>query len=179
MYATKQCLSCALLVCTLYGLTAMAAIIKSNESPSSNMDVQEPNLPIGSDNDVHSREKRQSNGTEEKFNMEDFVAVMKYDVVDVVIVLDRSWGMGKRDFYLQQKKLARSIINQYTTLHPQYTHLAVVTFALDVEVPIDYITPGRGTAITKTELFHSYDRPWEKVLYRLDPAISKVRKETS
>ena len=63
----------------------MAAIIRPNESSSSNMDVQGPNLPIASDSDVHSREKRQSNGTEEKFNMEDFVAVMKYDVVDVVI----------------------------------------------------------------------------------------------
>ena len=142
------------------------------------MDVQEPSVPVASDNSVHSREKRQSNSTEEKFSMKDFVTIMNYDVIDLVIVMDRSWGMGKRDFYLQQKKLARSIINQYTILHPQFTHLAVVTFALDVEVPFDNITPSQGTAITKTELFYSYDRPWENLLYRLDPTIAKVRKGT-
>ena len=130
--------------------------------------------------DAHSRHKRQDNvGNEEEntleevFNMTQFVGVMRSnDKIDLVVIMDRSWGMGKRDFYLQQKKLVRSIINQYTILHPDYDHLAIVTFALDVEVPVDYVSPGQGTAITKAELFGD---PWERVLYRIDPTISKVK----
>ena len=149
----------------------MVASISLNDEPSSNKE----NLQ---DNDVHSRQKRQDNVTQEekeKFSMSEFVRHMQHNFIDLVIVIDRSWGMGKRDFYLQEKKLARSIINQYTTLHIHYTHLAVVTFALTVEVPIDNITPGNGTALTKAELFNGYDKPWEKVLYRIDPEVSKVR----
>ena len=146
----------------------MAASITLNNEPNSNVDLQAE--------DVHSRQKRQNNVTqEEKFDMTDFVRHMQHNIIDLVIILDRSWGMGKRDFYLQERKLARSIINQYVTLHPQYTHLAVITFALTVEVSIDNITPGQGTAVTKAELFNSYEKPWEKVLYRIDPEVSKVR----
>ena len=164
-----------MLVCSLDRLCAMAGTITLYNEPKSNIDLQSHNVPITSDN-LHSRQKREENETlEETFDMKEFVNIMKRNVVDLVVILDRSWGMGKRDFYLQQKKLLRSIINQYTILHPNYMHLAIITFALTVEVPIDNITPGNGTALSKAELFYGSGKPWEQVLYRVDPSVSKVR----
>ncbi len=171
MSPTMKYFSCVFVLCSLCGIQVLASSIRRQDAME-NVDE----LDVFKNTDVRGRHRRQT-GTapEEAFDMRTFVHVMRRQVIDFVVIMDRSWGMGKRDFYLQQKKLVRSIINQCTVLHPNFAHLAIVTFALSPEVVLDNITPGKGTAITKAELFTGYDAPWEKVLYRIDPEISKVK----
>ena len=186
---TKTCLSYVLVLCALYGLGGLgcsASVITRNQDQMSNsashnhheITLNQDALITGEEETVLNRQKRQEE--ERLLNFNDFISTVKNNpILDLVVVADRSWGMGRRDFYLQIKKLIRSLINQYFVLHPNYVHLSVVTFAKTIEVPIDHITPASGlfqtgTQPTKAELFSSSDSPWEQVLYKVDPEISKV-----
>ena len=44
--------------------------------------------------------------------------------VDLIFVLDRSKGMGKERFYLEEKALVKQLIMEYCTLHDWYVHVA-------------------------------------------------------
>ncbi len=179
-----------MVLCALYGLAGLgcsASVITRNQdlmsdSASYNSHhelTRNQDALITSDGEtVLDRQKRQEE--ERLLNFNDFLTTVKNNpILDLVVIADRSWGMGRRDFYLQIKKLIRSLINQYFVLHPDYVHLAVVTFAKTIEVPIDHITPASGLFMpgqqpTKAELFSGPDSPWENVLYKVDPEISKV-----
>lgn len=44
--------------------------------------------------------------------------------VDLIFVLDRSKGIGKERFYLEERTLAKQLIMRYCTLHEWYVQIA-------------------------------------------------------
>ncbi len=82
--------------------------------------------------------------------------------VDVVLAMDRSRGINKETFYRDSKKLARAILLQYASIHPDYARVSVITFAKDVTLVLDGI---RSSELhpTKYALFGGgNDSPWER-----------------
>lgn len=118
-----------------------------------------------------NRVKRQDDQTPQ-LNFEEFKKDVGKTQTDLVVIMDRSFGLGKLYFYVHAKKLARALIERYVVLHPDYVRMAVVTYAADATVDVDSITtPG----LNKCQFFHEGpDAPWHKVVYRADPSIGKA-----
>ncbi len=80
----------------------------------------------------------------------------------LVILMDRSFGLGRKAFYLVQKKLLAEILKYHTMVHPDYVRVAVITFAKYATTVIDGIS--NNDHIVKCQLFEG-DNLWEKVQY--------------
>ena len=79
-------------------------------------------------------------------------------VTDLVILMDRSQGMGRNYFYLQEKAIVSALLRQYAVLHPDYTRLAIITFAKTTEVSFDFIRSDTNQN-TKGNIFYSEEPP--------------------
>jgi hypothetical protein len=80
--------------------------------------------------------------------------------VDLILVMDRSHGMSKQTFYLQQKKLVQAILKQYASLYTSYVRLSVITFARDVTTVLDSVSNPDNTP-NKCTLFNDIDNKWD------------------
>lgn len=94
---------------------------------------------------VHNRHKRQANDDDpETLPSGALIHEFLKDVgskipTDLVVLLDRSQGMNKFNFYIRSTKLVRQLVSQYVLVHPNYTHLTVITFATYPTTVFDYI----------------------------------------
>ena len=92
-------------------------------------------------------------------------------VVDLVMVVDRSTGMGIERFIMSLSKLAGALLQQYAVIHPDFTRTAVITFGGDSRVIFDYIS---NKTTTKCGVFGGDSpTPWEKVAYIQNDTYSK------
>ena len=91
-----------------------------------------------------------------------FLVGLRSGPIDLVVILDRSQGMGRRHFYLKTRKLAAYVLRYYTHIHAQRTRLALITFAKTARVDIDGIS---GDPIVKCQLFEGDDPLWDNVTY--------------
>ena len=66
---------------------------------------------------------------------------------DVIFVLDRSYTVGHKNFYLKQKQLLSTLIRQYFAIKPGDFNLAVITFGRDVTTVIDYISQNTASLL--------------------------------
>lgn len=87
--------------------------------------------------------------------------------VDLVVVLHRSQGIGKRNFYTAIRPLIEALMVQYATIHPDYVRTAAVTFTDKATIDYDQISEGRN-AETKCQLFAGNDSAWNRVVFRND-----------
>ena len=73
------------------------------------------------------------------------------------------------DFYLESRKLARTMIQKYVAAHVNHTRVAIITFAQDVEVVFDFISQGDNTTTpgdgTKFQMFAGESPLWENVVF--------------
>ena len=86
---------------------------------------------------------------------------------DLVLLIDRSRSMEMDNFYLKEKRLLERLIRQYATIAEGYVRVAVVTFASDVEIPIDSISWG-STNVNKAQLFSGSNPLWDDVQFYYD-----------
>ena len=66
---------------------------------------------------------------------------------DVVFILDRSFAVGRKNFYLHERKLLSRMIRQYFATKPGNCNIAVITFGRDVTTAIDYISQNTGNVL--------------------------------
>ncbi len=59
---------------------------------------------------------------------------------DIVFLLDRSFAVGHKGFYLREKRLLYTIIRQYFAITPTNYNVAVITFGRDVTTVFDYVS---------------------------------------
>lgn len=90
--------------------------------------------------------------------------------IDLVLIIDRSTGMGKERFYTREKKILQALLMQYATLHQDYLRLAAITFAKHSSVDFDFISASSG--ITKCALFYGSQPPWRDLEYYADPSLA-------
>jgi len=88
--------------------------------------------------------------------------------VDIVFVIDQLTDADEARFYSEGRRLVGAILEQYVAIHQDYARVAVITFAGDSRVQLDYIKDNRTTA-TKCDFFDGSGRtPWERVMYVSD-----------
>ena len=91
--------------------------------------------------------------------------------VDIVFVIDQSTDADEARFYSEGRRLVGAVLEQYAAIHQHYARVAVVTFAGDSRVQLDYIKDNRTTA-TKCDFFDDGSplgvTPWERVKYVSD-----------
>ena len=114
----------------------------------------------------------QSTASENSTAIGDFVTdVGTNKVVDLVMVVDRSVGMGIERFILGLSKLAGALLQQYAVIHPDFTRTAIITFGGDSQVIFDYIS---DKTTTKCGVFGGDSpTPWEKVKYIRNSTFAK------
>ena len=91
--------------------------------------------------------------------------------VDIVFVIDQSTDADEAQFYSEGRRLVEAVLKQYVAIHQDYARVAVITFAGDSQVQLDYIKDNRTTA-TKCDFFDGGSplglTPWERVKYVSD-----------
>ena len=89
-------------------------------------------------------------------------------VVDLVLIVDRSTGLGEERFIMELSKLTGAVLRQYAVIHPVFTRSAVITFGGDSRVIFDFISNNRKTH-TKCGVFGGDSpSPWDQVTYIRD-----------
>ena len=83
---------------------------------------------------------------------------------DVVFILDRSFAVGRKIFYLHERKLLSRMIRQYFATKPGNYNIAVITFGRNVTTAIDYISQNTGSVL-KCDLVEK-TRILDQVQYR-------------
>ncbi len=105
---------------------------------------------------THPREKRDING------IKGFIRdVTEHLEVDIIFIMDRSTGVGQRNFYLEQLNMVRSLTTEFMYVSPDRVRLGVVTFGKDATVVFDHISKDY---LIKCQLVESEDL-WHQVLY--------------
>ena len=72
--------------------------------------------------------------------------------------------MGRYHFYTNQKALIHDIIMYHLPVFSTQVHIAILTFATDVDVIVDGISSNKH--VTKCDIFKE-NGYWDKVLYKL------------
>ena len=80
--------------------------------------------------------------------------------VDLVVILDRSLGIGQFKYYSTYLELVQTIIKHYVHLHPDNVRIAAVTFGRDTSTPFDFIN---GEPKTKAEVLAGSDPPIDRL----------------
>ena len=80
--------------------------------------------------------------------------------VDLVVILDRSLGIGQSKYYSTYFELLQTIIKHYVYVHPDYVRIAAVTFGRDTSTPFDFIN---GEPKTKAEFLAEPDPPIDRL----------------
>jgi len=112
---------------------------------------------------AHLIQKRQANNESQ---IGDIVRLLgPRNQVDLVLVLQRSQGIGKRSFYTNVRPMMEALMVQYATIHPDYVRTAAVTFAKQATVDYDQISDGTN-AETKCQVFAGNDSAWNSVVFR-------------
>ena len=103
----------------------------------------------------------------------DFVAYVEANkVVDLVLIVDRSSGVGEGRFLIEVRKLAGPILRRYPVIRPEFTRLAVITFGGDSRVIFDYVSDTVNLN-TKCGVFGGDNpAPWDEVAYVRDAAAA-------
>ena len=103
----------------------------------------------------------------------DFVAYAEANkVVDLVLIVDRSSGIGEERFLIELRKLAGPTLRRYSVIHPDFTRLAVITFGGDSRVIFDYVSD-TANLNTKCGVFGGDNpAPWDEVAYVRDAAVA-------
>ena len=84
--------------------------------------------------------------------------------VDLVIAIDRSRGMQIDWFYAYELPLLEKLVRQYVSLDRNTGHIAVLTFAADVEVVFDGVSSS-DQVITKAHLFSGNAPLWQTLKF--------------
>ena len=71
--------------------------------------------------------------------------------------------MGRYHFYTNQKVLIHDLIKYHLPVNPDQLRIALVTFAVDVDVIVDGIT---GNPISKCDIFKE-NGYWDEVVYKV------------
>ena len=109
-----------------------------------------------------------------KLMIGDFVKdVEPNKLVDLVLIIDRSTGLGEERFIMELSKLTGAVLRQYAVIHPEFTRSAVITFGGDSRVIFDFISNKTNTH-TKCGVFGGDSpSPWDQVTYIRDSAAAK------
>ena len=105
---------------------------------------------------------------------DEFVAyVASNKAVDLVLIVDRSSGIGEERFIIELRELTGAILRRYPVIHPDFTRLAVITFSGDSRVTFDYVSD-TANLNTKCGVFGGdKPAPWDEVVYIRDDAAAK------
>ena len=60
--------------------------------------------------------------------------------VDLVLVMDRSLGIGISNYYIDFFELVQNVLKHYVYIHPDYVRIAAVTFGKNVKTPFEFIS---------------------------------------
>ena len=103
-----------------------------------------------------------------------FVAYVAPDkAIDLVLIVDRSSGIGEERFIIELRKLTGAVLRRYPVIHPDFTRLAVITFGGDSRVIVDYISD-TADSHTKCGVFGGdKPSPWDEVVFIRDDAAAK------
>ena len=105
---------------------------------------------------------------------DEFVAYVEpTKAIDLVLIVDRSSGIGEERFIIELRKLAGAVLRRYPVIHPEFTRLALITFGRDSRVIFDYISDTANLQ-TKCGVFGGdKPAPWDEVVYIRNDTAAK------
>ena len=105
---------------------------------------------------------------------DEFVAYVEPDkAIDLVLIVDRSSGIGEERFIIELRKLAGAVLRRYPVIHPKFTRLAVITFGGDSRVIFDYISD-TADSHTKCGVFGGdKPSPWDEIVFIRNDTAAK------
>ena len=90
--------------------------------------------------------------------------------VDLVVILDRSLGIGQDWFYVKELKVVYALIQQFAFIHKDFLRIAVLSFAKDWSVDYDGIS-NIEDAVNKCQFFN-HPGIWKNLTFIKDEEIS-------
>ena len=97
----------------------------------------------------------------------DFISNLKNEMVDLVILMERSQFVGRWRFFFRAKKLVSHVLRYYTKIGQNNVRVALVTFAGDVTVHFNGMEDLENNLL-KCKIWETY---WKDVTVVDDPLI--------
>ena len=94
----------------------------------------------------------------------DFLEAVKKRPIELIILMERSWHVGRQRFYLRARKLVSYVLRYYVKMGPFDVKVVVATFATDFTVHIH----GMRDNILKCQIWDEY---WNDVVLIDTPKV--------